>query len=154
MNVMYVNVSLYSIFMYVCMYVRMYGMAAAKMELGENGTIELPRYKQTDKARGGGKADSQSLTVEKRDVSDYYTKKEFSKFSKTRGLEKKKKRKLRKRDDDDDVRTLPYVCMYVCNHVTMKYICRYVCIYNTMALRYYVHAFMYVCMYVCMYLIN
>ena len=91
-------------------------MAAAKMELGENGTIELPRNKQTDKARGGGggKADAQSLTVEKRDVSDYYTKKEFSKFSKTRGGEKKKKRKLRKRDDDDDVRAFPYVCMNVC----------------------------------------
>eukprot|EP01036_Dinobryon_divergens_P029866 gene29866-39032_t len=54
--------------------------SSAKMELGENGTIELPRYKQTDKVRGGGgKADVQSLTVEKRDVSDYYTKKEFSK---------------------------------------------------------------------------
>ena len=85
--------------MYVC-------IVAAKMELGENGTIELPRYKQAEKLRSG-KADVQSLTVEKRDVSDYYTKKEFSKFSKLRGTDKKKKRKLRKRDDDeDDVRAV------------------------------------------------
>ena len=71
-----------------------------KLELGEAGTIELPRYKQADKNRVIS-GEVHSLAVEKRDISDYYTKKEFSKFSKSRG-DKKKKRKLRKRDDEDE----------------------------------------------------
>jgi len=71
----------------------------AKLQLGDDGTVQLTAYpmKTSTTSRLG---EVQSLTVEKRDISDYYTKKEFSKFSKAKG--DKKKRKLRKRDDDDD----------------------------------------------------
>jgi len=71
----------------------------AKLQLGEGGTLQLTAYptKSTTVSRSG---EMQSLSVEKRDISDYYTKKEFSKFSKVKG--DKKKRKLRKKDDDEE----------------------------------------------------
>jgi hypothetical protein len=74
-----------------------------KLLLGDNGTVLLTPLEENalksiqNKTRPG---ELQSLVVEKRNISDYYTKKEFSKFSKKSG--KGKKRRLRKREEDEE----------------------------------------------------
>lgn len=84
---------------------------AARMQLGDDGEVTIDRSNSNMKSSGGGAAagkvrsDFDSLKMEPKNVSDFYTKTEYATFHKKKKSDKdKKKRKIRKKsaDDDDD----------------------------------------------------